>query len=60
MVYYIPCPLCSIPLVIKKSRKERHFVTCRKCGIQMFINSEFGEKKLIEKRKKILEDKVFE
>jgi DNA repair exonuclease SbcCD ATPase subunit len=45
----MPCPLCSIPLDIRKSVKGKPYAVCDSCGIQMFIRKEQGIKAL-EKR----------
>jgi DNA repair exonuclease SbcCD ATPase subunit len=36
------CPLCSIPLDIRKSVKGKPYTVCDHCGMQMFIRKEAG------------------
>jgi len=32
-----PCPVCARPLQVKLTKKEKPYVTCDPCGVQVFI-----------------------
>ncbi len=55
------CPLCGKDLPIQYSKKNKPYVTCTECGLQMFIRYEQGIQRLEEISKldsEILEDFV--
>ena len=42
----IACVLCQSPLEIRNSKKDKPYVCCDDCGMQMFVRSEKGIKRL--------------
>lgn len=32
-----PCPLCTIGLEVRESKKEKPYVVCDSCGVQLFV-----------------------
>ncbi len=36
------CPLCQQPLAIMKSKKDKPYITCPDCGLQMFVRYPAG------------------
>ena len=45
----IRCFLCGKPVPVKKTRKEKPYIVCDDCGLQMFLRYEKGIKALREK-----------
>ncbi len=43
-----PCPLCEKDLNIKLSKKNKPYIICDYCGIQLFIRKQEGIKKLLD------------
>jgi len=44
-----PCPLCEKKLDIRISEKEKPYLVCEDCGIQLFIRKDAGIRKLKNK-----------
>ncbi len=43
------CPLCDEKIPIKSDRKNKPYIICNSCGLQMFIRYPSGIQILIEK-----------
>lgn len=41
-----PCPLCGMALDIRASKKDKPYVVCDPCGVQMFVRGNSGIAKL--------------
>jgi transcription elongation factor Elf1 len=37
-----PCPVCLQPLDVRKTKRDRPYVICSPCGMQMFIRDKAG------------------
>ena len=37
-----PCPVCTIPLEVRTTKKDKPYITCDPCGIQVFVRGPFG------------------
>ncbi|HVB32768.1 MAG TPA: hypothetical protein VNJ52_00130 [Patescibacteria group bacterium] len=37
-----PCPVCTRPLEVKRTKKEKPYVICDPCGVQMFVRGPAG------------------
>ena len=37
-----PCPVCARPLEVKLTKKDKPYVTCDPCGIQVFVRGPAG------------------
>ena len=37
-----PCPVCKDPLDVRESKKEKPYVVCDSCGVQMFVRNRAG------------------
>ncbi len=37
-----PCPVCAIPREVRTSKKNKPYITCDPCGIQVFVRGPFG------------------
>jgi predicted RNA-binding Zn-ribbon protein involved in translation (DUF1610 family) len=37
-----PCPVCSIPREVKITKKQKPYITCDSCGIQLFVRGPVG------------------
>lgn len=46
-----PCPVCAHPLQVRVTKKEKPYVTCDPCGVQLFIRGPVG----IEEFKRLIE-----
>jgi len=47
-----PCPVCAHPLEVRLTKKDKPYVTCDPCGIQVFVRGPAGIegfRRLIEK-----------
>lgn len=47
-----PCPVCMQPLEVRVTKKDKPYVTCDPCGVQLFIRGAAGIaefKRLIER-----------
>ena len=44
--YYFQCPLCENMLEIKMTKKNKPYVVCNDCGMQIFIRRQEGINKL--------------
>jgi len=36
------CPICEEWLIVKRSRRDKPYVVCNECGVQMFVRYEKG------------------
>jgi hypothetical protein len=41
-----PCPLCNEQLEIRKSKNDKPYCVCMKCGMQLFVRGRTGIKRL--------------
>ena len=39
-----PCPVCTQPLNVKLTKKDKPYVTCDPCGVQVFVRGPAGIK----------------
>jgi len=46
-----PCPVCTHPLEVKLTKKNKPYVTCDPCGVQVFVRGPAG----IEEFKRLIE-----
>ena len=37
-----PCPVCTKPLDVRQSKKDKPYVVCEACGIQIFVRGADG------------------
>jgi DNA-directed RNA polymerase subunit RPC12/RpoP len=37
-----PCPVCTNPLEVRLTKKNKPYVTCDPCGVQMFVRGPAG------------------
>jgi predicted RNA-binding Zn-ribbon protein involved in translation (DUF1610 family) len=37
-----PCPVCTVPREVRASKKDKPYLTCDPCGIQVFIRGPAG------------------
>ena len=37
-----PCPTCMAPLDVRQSKKDKPYVICDYCGVQMFVRNPAG------------------
>ncbi len=37
-----PCPVCNTPLDVRESKKDKPYVVCDYCGVQMFVRNPAG------------------
>jgi len=37
-----PCPVCTKPLEVRLTKKDKPYVTCDPCGVQLFIRGPVG------------------
>src|SRR5690348_3475469 len=37
-----PCPICSMPLDVRGSKKGKPYITCDTCGVQLFVRGKSG------------------
>lgn len=40
--FYFDCPLCGKPLDVRMSKKQKPYVTCGGCSLQMFVRGPAG------------------
>ena len=40
--FYFDCPLCGTPLDVRLSKKQKPYVTCGDCSLQMFVRGPAG------------------
>ncbi len=40
--FYFDCPLCGSPLDVRLSKKDRPYVTCDACSLQLFVRGPAG------------------
>jgi len=46
-----PCPVCTKPLEVRVTKKEKPYVTCNPCGVQLFVRGPAG----IEEFKRLIQ-----
>lgn len=46
-----PCPVCGVPQEVRSSKKDKPYITCNPCGVQMFVRGREG----VHEFKKLLE-----
>ena len=51
-----PCPVCGVPQEVRSSKKDKPYITCNGCGVQVFIRGREG----VQEFKKLLELAVLE
>jgi ssDNA-binding Zn-finger/Zn-ribbon topoisomerase 1 len=39
---WFPCPVCTMPLEVRTTKKQKPYVTCDSCGVQMFVRGRIG------------------
>ena len=39
---FFPCPICRLPLDVRQSKKDKPYVVCDHCGVQMFVRNPAG------------------
>jgi len=39
---YFPCPVCGQPLDIRETKKDKPYMTCDPCGMQLFVRNATG------------------
>ena len=44
----IPCPLCRHNLAVRWTFKEKPYVVCNDCGVQLFIRAQEGIERLAQ------------
>ena len=37
-----PCPVCAMPQEVRSSKKEKPYITCNTCGVQVFVRGRVG------------------
>lgn len=37
-----PCPICTLPQDVLTSKKDKPYITCNRCGVQVFIRGRVG------------------
>ena len=37
-----PCPVCTEGLEVRRSKKDKPYIVCLKCGVQMFVRNRPG------------------
>ena len=37
-----PCPVCMEPLEVRHSKKGKPYITCNRCGVQLFVRVQAG------------------
>src|SRR5712691_5536259 len=37
-----PCPVCTIPREVRQTKKNKPYITCDPCGVQLFIRGPAG------------------
>lgn len=52
MINVFPCPLCDEWLPVKTSKKNKPYILCPECGVQMFVRYKIGERRMSKKCKK--------
>ncbi|MFC1979134.1 hypothetical protein ACFLVP_04010 [Chloroflexota bacterium] len=50
-IWRIPCWLCGMPVEVRHSKKDKPFLICNNCGVQIFIRYSRAAELLIEKIK---------
>jgi len=39
-----PCPVCTVPREVRTTKKDKPYLTCDPCGIQVFVRGPAGIK----------------
>lgn len=39
---WFPCPICLRPLDVRTSKRDKPYVICSPCGVQMFVREKAG------------------
>jgi transcription elongation factor Elf1 len=39
---WFPCPICLKPLDVRTSKRDKPYVICSPCGVQMFVREKAG------------------
>ena len=47
-IRFFPCPLCLSKLDIRESKKQKPYVVCDRCGVQLFVRLPEGIRKFEE------------
>ena len=50
-----PCPICAMPQEVRLSKKDKPYITCNVCGVQVFIRGRAG----IDEFKKMIAQGTF-
>ena len=45
---FLPCPLCLSKLDVRESKKQKPYVVCDRCGVQLFVRLPDGIRKFDE------------
>ena len=48
-MFYFDCPLCGTPLEVRLSKKQKPYVTCGDCSLQMFVRGPSGAARFDER-----------
>jgi transcription elongation factor Elf1 len=51
-----PCPVCAVPQEVRSSKKDKPYITCNTCGVQVFVRGREG----VQEFKKLLEQSEFD
>ena len=46
--HYFPCPICKKMCLIELTKKNKPYLKCTDCGVQLFIRKNKGINRLIE------------
>lgn len=44
--WYFDCPLCEQPLDVRLTKKQKPYVTCSACSLQMFVRGSEGMRRM--------------
>ena len=51
-----PCPVCGVPQQVLSSKKDKPYITCNSCGVQVFVRGREG----VQEFRRLLEKAVLE
>jgi len=54
--WLFPCPVCGVPQEVRSSKKDKPYITCNSCGVQVFVRGREG----VQEFKRLLEKAVRE
>lgn len=37
-----PCPVCATPQAVRITKKDKPYITCNSCGVQVFVRGRLG------------------